>query len=230
MKVLDLFSGVGGFSLGLERAGMKTVAFCESDTFCQKVLAKHWPDVPIYKDARVFDGELFDGVDIICGGFPCQPFSTAAAGKNPQDTLSKEFFRIVREASPSYVLAENVSKKAFNNQTIKSLIDMEYRIELRNIKANEIGAPHERSRWWLCAYPYHKSELPSAIDAEMAKLPKLAQSVWGWENYARTIRVSNGVSYRVDRLRAIGNALVPDIPEVIGRAIMQIQDAKEGLK
>ena len=73
MKVLDLFSGIGGFSLGLERAGMETVAFCEIDPFCQKVLKKHWPNVPIYDDVRSLD---YDGpVDLICGGYPCQPFS-----------------------------------------------------------------------------------------------------------------------------------------------------------
>ena len=112
MRVLDLFSGIGGFSLGLERAGMKTIAFCEQDEYCQKVLKKHWPDVPIHNDIRELDGTQYRGaVDVVCGGFPCQPFSQAGkrAGKDDDRDLWPEMFRIIREVQPARVIGENVA-------------------------------------------------------------------------------------------------------------------------
>ena len=228
MKVLDLFSGIGGFSLGLERAGMETVAFCEIEPFCQKVLHKHWPDVPIYDDIKELtnDGLKADGItdiDLICGGYPCQPFSTAAAGKNPPDLLSGEMLRLVGEIRPGYVIAENTEKKAFSEAFIYQLRKLGYEIIPKCIGAHEIGADHERSRWWLCAYTHHKGELSFTIDAEMARMSKVCASVWSADSYSRAVRVPNGVSRKMDRnrLKALGNAVVPQIPELIGRAIME---------
>jgi len=101
MKVLDLFSGIGGFSLGLERAGFETVAFCEFDKHAQKVLKKHWPDVPIYDDVRLLDGKQFRGsVDVVCGGFPCQDLSVAGKRKGfegERSSLYVEMLRIISE-------------------------------------------------------------------------------------------------------------------------------------
>lgn len=89
MKVLDLFSGIGGFSLGLEAAGMETVAFCEKDSFCRKVLQQHWPDVPVYEDVRALDGRAYRGsVDVVCGGFPCQPSQLQDSSKARQMTVT----------------------------------------------------------------------------------------------------------------------------------------------
>src|ERR1700753_2144421 len=111
MRVLDLFSGIGGFSLGLERAGHQTVAFCEIDPFCRKVLKKHWPDVPIHEDITMLDGKQYAGrVDIICGGFPCQDLS--AAGKRTgiegkRSGLWSHYARIISEIRPKYVIVEN---------------------------------------------------------------------------------------------------------------------------
>ena len=113
MKVLDLFSGIGGFSLGLERAGMETIAFCEFDKKAQLVLKKHWPDVPIYDDVRKLNGRQFEGqsIDLICGGFPCQPFSVAGnrQGKEDDRHLWPEYLRLIQEIRPRWIIGENVT-------------------------------------------------------------------------------------------------------------------------
>jgi DNA (cytosine-5)-methyltransferase 1 len=111
MYVLDLFSGIGGFSLGLERAGMRTAAFCEIDAYCQRVLARHWPGVPIHSDIRQLDGSQYAGaVDLVCGGYPCQPFSAAGKQQGEADPrhLWPEMRRVIREARPRWVVCENV--------------------------------------------------------------------------------------------------------------------------
>jgi DNA (cytosine-5)-methyltransferase 1 len=114
MNVLDLFSGIGGFSLGLERTnGFKTIAFCEIDPFCRKVLAKHWPGIPIFDDITKLNRGDLDGigeVDVICGGFPCQPVSCAGKRKGDRDErwLWPEFYRVVCLVKPRWVLVENV--------------------------------------------------------------------------------------------------------------------------
>src|SRR5574343_241000 len=109
MRVLDLFSGIGGFSLGLERTGgFKTIGFCEIDPFCQKVLKKHWPGVPIYDDVRTLTGIT---ADVISAGFPCQDISSAgrmAGIGGDRSGLWKEGARIVCEIRPRYLLVENV--------------------------------------------------------------------------------------------------------------------------
>jgi len=115
MNVLDLFSGIGGFSLGLERAGHKTVAFCEYDDKCRQVLTKHWPDIPKYTDVRQLTGEQLErdgieSIELICGGFPCQPFSVAGnrAGTTDDRHLWPEYLRLIQEIKPRWVIAENV--------------------------------------------------------------------------------------------------------------------------
>src|SRR5580698_3958241 len=113
MNVLDLFSGIGGFSLGLEAAGMRTVAFCERDSFCQKVLRHHWPGTPCHSDIRELDAGQYRGsVDVICGGFPCQdisPMGKRAGIYGCQSGLWTEFFRTIREIRPRFVIVENSS-------------------------------------------------------------------------------------------------------------------------
>lgn len=161
MNVLDLFSGIGGFSLGLERAGMKTAAFCEIEKFPQAVLRKHWPDVPIYDDIRTLTAERLeqDGIgtiDVICGGFPCQPFSSAGrrAGKEDNRDLWPEMFRIIQECQPTWVIGENVAN--FVNmefeRTAVNLEDEGYEVQPIIIPACGVGLPHKRDRVWIIAY------------------------------------------------------------------------------
>ncbi len=106
-----MFSGIGGFSLGLERAGMETVAFCEIDPFCQGILRQHWPDVPIYNDVTMLKGADIGKVEVICGGFPCQDISTSGKHKGIEAARSglwAKYHRLIGEIQPQYVIVENV--------------------------------------------------------------------------------------------------------------------------
>lgn len=162
LKVLDLFSGIGGFSLGLERAGMETVAFCEIDEHCHKVLNKHWPDIPIHSDVKKLKGKNFKNVDVICGGFPCQDISVAGQkkgfkhdGKRTRSGLWEEFKRIIKEVEPRYAIIENVAnlRNIGLNQVIKDLWSIGYGCEWHIISARSVGACHLRERLWIIAYP-----------------------------------------------------------------------------
>ncbi len=162
LRVLDLFSGIGGFSLGLERAGMQTVAFCEIEPFARRVLAKHWPKVPIYGDVRELTADALrrDGitVDVICGGFPCQDVSLAGkrVGIEGERTgLWREFRRLIGELRPRYVLAENVPGILSSGAgvVLGDLAALGYNALWECIPASALGAPHRRDRWWLVAHP-----------------------------------------------------------------------------
>ena len=157
MKVLDLFSGIGGFSLGLEGAGMETVAFCEKDSFCRKVLAQHWPNVPIHEDIRDLDGQSYWGtVDVVCGGFPCQPFSVAGLrqGKDDDRHLWPEMLRVIRECQPRWVIGENVS--GFIRMALDDVCaDLEregYEVRTVVLPACAVDARHRRDRVWIVGY------------------------------------------------------------------------------
>lgn len=161
MNVLDLFSGIGGFSLGLERAGMKTVAFCEINDYCQRVLAKNFPARPIFSDIRTLTKESLSGiginsVDLVCGGFPCQPFSIAGKKRATQDDrdLWPEMFRVIAETRPTWVIGENVANFVGLAFT-RSKLDLEslgYTVRPFIIPACAVGAQHRRDRVWILAY------------------------------------------------------------------------------
>jgi DNA (cytosine-5)-methyltransferase 1 len=224
LRVLDLFSGIGGFSLGLERTGgFETVAFCEIEPYCRAVLAKHWPNVPCYNDIRKL-GRLETRVDVVCGGFPCQAFSTASRGRRVAADLWPEMLRIIRLNRPGVVIAENVSEEAISNAA-KHLNGDGYSTHCSRISGVDAGADHQRDRWWAVAYADAESELRGAVDAEVAKLSEVCRGLWGPENYARAIRVSYGLPHRVDerrRIEALGNTVFPFIPEAIGRAVLSV--------
>ena len=162
LRVLDLFSGIGGFSLGLERTGgFETVAFCEIEAFPRKVLAKHWPDVPCYEDVRTLTAERLaaDGiaVDVICGGFPCQDISFAGLGAGLAGERSGMFYEIARligELEPGYVILENVGALLSRglDAVLGTLASLGYDAEWHCIPASAVGAPHRRDRVWIIAY------------------------------------------------------------------------------
>jgi DNA (cytosine-5)-methyltransferase 1 len=256
VNVLDLFSGIGGFSLGLERAGMRTVAFCELDPYCRRVLAKHWPDVPIFPDIRTLHGSDLPGpVDVVCGGFPCQDISLAGRGagiNGERSGLWTEFARIVGEVRPRYVLVENVAALLGRGmgRVLGDLAEIGYDAEWHCIPASAVGAPHRRDRVWIVAHPDGgclRGEHPDSanggaiqaqseqrvvrgsrggkgvVAAEYGRNRSAPDGVWFSESGIR--RVVDGIPYRVDRLRALGNSLVPQIAELIGRAILVEADS-----
>jgi DNA (cytosine-5)-methyltransferase 1 len=152
MKVIDLFSGIGGFSLGLEAVGFQTVQFVEQDPFCQKVLKHHWPHVPIHADIKTFDGKRHKDIGLICGGFPCQGFSVAGKQRGVEDDryLWPEMFRTIQDVEPSYVVGENVSG-IINLALDKVYADLEksYEVTIFNLPALAADALHRRERIFI---------------------------------------------------------------------------------
>ena len=163
MKILDTFAGIGGFSYAAEKliGGFETTQFIEIDPFCQKVLKKHWPHVPIHDDIRTFTAKPFQ-YQVITGGFPCQDISVAGLQKGiTEETRSGLFFelmRVIRMVRPQYVVLENVA--AILNRgldiVLRELSEAGYDAEWSVIPASSVGACHQRSRWWLVAYPNSK--------------------------------------------------------------------------
>lgn len=161
LKVLDLFSGIGGFSLGLDRTGgFETIAFCEIDPECQKVLNKHWPEVPLFVDVTTLSWKSsWDKIDVICGGFPCQDISVAGKQKGikngTRSGLWFEYKRLIGEIRPSYVIIENVAALRSNGlvTVLQDLWTLGYDAEWNIISARDIGACHLRERIWIIAYP-----------------------------------------------------------------------------
>ena len=155
MRLLDLFSGIGGFSYAAETliGGYQTVAFCEMDEFCQKVLKKHWPQVPIFDDVRTLDASRLGRIDIVTGGYPCQPFSQAGRRQGEQDErhLWPEMLRIIKSCQPRYVLAENVAGHVTMglDQVLTDLEDQGYTTRPIIVPACAKNAPHRRDRVWI---------------------------------------------------------------------------------
>jgi DNA (cytosine-5)-methyltransferase 1 len=300
MRVLDLFSGIGGFSIGLEKAGFETVAFCEIDKKARAVLKKHWPDVHIFEDVSQLTKEKLDehgiSVDVICGGFPCQDISVAGKGaglEGQRSGLWYEYHRLIKELTPQWVIIENVSalRSRGLDAVLRSLFEIGYDAEWHCIPASAVGAPHRRDRVWIISYPNpdsehrrSKSQFPydnsgekvcdelSGIRTALAHTDskrelqsegfKQNERRWiGYSSFQYDVthalraglerqwevsggvepeqqdfsntrwwavepnvgRVAHGVSGRVDRLKQLGNAVVPQIPELIGKAIMSVQ-------
>ncbi len=271
LKVLDLFSGIGGFSLGLERTGgFETVAFCEMDAFCTKILNKHWTNVPIFNDVRTITDEFKGSVDLICGGFPCQPFSVAGNKKGKEDDryLWPAMLNCIKVYRPSWVIGENVTGiiKMALDEAISSLEAEGYSVRTFVIPACATNAPHKRDRVWIVAYSYSEgkqSNFEHVIKSCEKKQGKLGrgcrkehifphstsqrsqgqgqseQSLYSKTNRKREAnnafcfginnqwavepdvgRVAHGVPDRVDRLKSLGNAVVPQVVAQIGHAIL----------
>lgn len=270
LNILDLFAGIGGFSLGLERTGgFKTVAFCEIEKKAQQVLRKNWPNTPIFNDVSTLTKDLIDetvgvSIDVIAGGFPCQDISTAGRGAGlagERSGLWFQFHRLIKEIQPRYAIIENVSalRSRGLEQVLWSLAEIGYDAEWHCIPASAIGAPHRRDRIWIVAYPSRvgrgqerpltgrcgegdiaegsvgsRSLLGGAVaNANCAYSEGRRLSSGAYEKYADAVsagwwetepsvgRVAYGLSGQSHRLKQLGNAVVPQIPQLIGQAILE---------
>ena len=278
-KHLDLFSGIGGFSLGLESTGgFETIAFCEIEKFPRKVLKKHWPHVKQYKDIKELTNEQLetDGIipiDIITGGYPCQPFSVAGRklGEKDKRHLWPEMFRLVKECKPTWVVGENVSGhiKLGLDTVLEDLESEGYSTRAFSISASSIGANHKRERVWILAnsrrtlrqgslfgeenenetgqedaYQFERSGSSSGngisntdsqrlqgLGTERELRESQEERSFGWERWWELEpdvgRVAHGIPKRVDRLKGLGNSLVPAIPFIIGNSILETEENNE---
>jgi DNA (cytosine-5)-methyltransferase 1 len=268
MRHGSLFSGIGGFDLAAQWMGWENVFQVEIDPFCQKVLAKNFPNVKRYGDIKEFKGQA-GSVDILSGGFPCQPFSTAGKRKGESDDryLWPEYLRIIREIKPAYVVGENVAGLVSmeDGKTLEGIFtDLEgegYQVESFIIPACGVGAWHRRDRIWIVANSGSSREarLPTdeinrcsgnnggertkilqnvpnsdsrRLEGASTKRERAKYVKWDireeskrrewWESEPNVGRVANGIPKRVDRLKGLGNAIVPQACFELFKAIDQL--------
>ncbi|WP_395175840.1 DNA cytosine methyltransferase [Roseibium alexandrii] len=256
LKILDLFSGIGGFSLGLERTGgFETVAFCEIEPWPQRILRKHWPDIPLYEDVRevtrdrlVADG--ITGIDILTGGFPCQDLSLSgrrAGIEGERSGLWSEVHRLIGELRPLYAVMENVwnllagpseQPGRWFGRVLADLAEVGYDAEWHCIPAAAVGADHHRERVWIIAYASEvgwlgdRSVFSKGTIIEPA--PRTPETVLHPVDYQRLldrgdlpdIRKDARLSGAVDRIGAVGNTVQVQIPQLIGEAILRTEREK----
>lgn len=227
LTVGSLFSGIGGIDLGLERAGMKVLWQVEIDEWCRAVLAKHWPDVERFEDVRGVGAGNLPRVDLIAGGFPCPVVSQAARGRNVAEWLWPEFARIVRELRPRYILVENVegllSRGRPFGEVLGDLASSGFDATWRVLRASDFGASHHRPRVWVVAYAHGLPEPDLSLNAEVVGVPEPRGAVRRWPDPPRGLGVADGIPARLDRLAGLGNAVVPQVVEWIGRRIVEAE-------
>jgi len=212
LNELALFAGAGGGILGGKLLGWRTIGAVEINVFCAERLMQrqnegHLLPFPIWDDVCTFDGRPWHRlVDVVSGGFPCQPFSTATHGHATATDFWPEMLRIVGEVKPKFIFAENVSAKAIA-KAAADCRSIGYKTETIGLSAKDLGADHIRKRYWLLAYSDVCDELRGNINAEASELPHLRAGVW--ETYPDESRMADGLANRVDRFHAIGNGQVP---------------------
>jgi DNA (cytosine-5)-methyltransferase 1 len=228
----SLFAGVGGIDLGLERAGMQCKWQVEINPFARAVLAKHWPEVPKHDDIRTFQP---NSVDVVAGGFPCQDISSVghrAGIDGARSGLWSEYLRVIRTIRPRFVIVENVAALLVRgmDRVCGDLASSGYDAEWDCFPAGAFGAPHQRDRVFICAYPTG-SGLQGCLQA--VSFNRKAGEGWNGEptrilsrdwyygsNVHRHTGMDDGIPDRVERIRGYGNAVVPQVAEYIGRCIV----------
>jgi DNA (cytosine-5)-methyltransferase 1 len=241
-RIAVLWHSTGGLKLGLEWAGLGPVKWqVEIDPFCRKVLAKHWPNVTRYEDIRNVGKHNLEPVDLICGGFPCQDISYAGKGaglSGERSGLWYEYARIIGEMEPRYVVVENVAALLNRGmrEVLGTLASLGYDAEWDVISASQLGAPHQRERVWIIAYPFQRmwkgGRLSNKINVE--------KLVCGWQaeevsslvcclrddciTNRRSLRSDDGFQEAIHRIECLGNAVVPQVAQVIGEMIKQFEE------
>jgi DNA (cytosine-5)-methyltransferase 1 len=272
LTVGSLFSGIGGLDLGLERAGMNVIWQSEIDPYACRVLKKHWPEVPNYGDIKAINWGDIVRPDVLCGGYPCQPFSNAGKRKGTDDPrhLWPWVRQAISELRPRYAILENVRGHLSMGglSVIGELASIGYDAEWRIVSAASVGANHRRDRLIIVAYPNNTRSHSAQINSANTRVNALGRArrcsanvanadsqgrnwnrltlrqetphtvftsrsthtQWdeitaNWETEPNVGRVANGVPSRVDRLRGLGNAVVPQVAEVIGRLVIEHSQA-----
>jgi len=206
----ELFAGIGGFSLGLERAGMTCKWQVEIEPYARAVLKKHWPEVPKHDDVRTFPPQGDYGVDLICGGFPCQDISVAGKGAGlagARSGLWYEYARIIGELRPRYVIVENVAALLARGMgtVLGDLSSLGYDAEWHVIPASAVGAPHRRERVWIVGV---RSRLGAEAHAPRSHANRLG-------SHRAEVNVVGGVELR-DEQDGFAGSLGEDVPDAIG--------------
>lgn len=228
----SLFSGIGGMDLGLERAGMQCKWQVEIDPFCQKVLAKHWPNVKRYGDIRAVDGNELERVDLIAGGFPCQDVSQIGlrrgTSNGTRSGLYRELLRIAGDVRPGLVLMENVTGLLVDGIgfVLSDLARMGLDAEWGVISACTFGAPHMRERVFIVANTQGEGRktgrLFSGAKTGFSQPAHVGPEAMGaWATEPGICGVVHGLTNRMDRVKGLGNAVVPQVAQWIGERIMQ---------
>ena len=235
---LDLFSGIGGFALAAQWAGFRTVAFCERELFCQFVLKKHWPEVPIHDDICKLDGAQYRGVDLLTGGFPCQPVSYSGKRKGKEDDrwLWPEMLGVISESKPRWVISENVDglDGLGLDDCISDLEALGYEVAPPlEIPAGALNAAQQRNRFWILANsngngletPPHEIELckqgrdqgANGHCGAMVRPPLLSpDELRALVSEPDFLGKSYGISGETHRIKSLGNAIVPQVAEMRG--------------
>jgi DNA (cytosine-5)-methyltransferase 1 len=228
----SLFAGIGGMDLGLERAGMECKWQVEIDSFCQKVLEKHWPNVKRYGDITKLDGSELGPVDLICGGFPCQDISNAGSGLGlvgRRSGLWYEMLRIISILRPRFVIVENVSALVNRGMgdVLGGLAQIGFDAEWDVMRSCEFRAPHMRPRLFIVAYaPKERRGRRRLVWSGPASLEAGGcnqEPVRSRTIEPRIPRVAYGVANRVDRVKSVGNSVDPEVAEWIGRRIVNAE-------
>ena len=236
MRMLDLFSGIGGFALAAKWVWgdeLDITGFCEIEKYAQKVLQKNFPGVPIYDDITKLNGKDFKNIDLITGGFPCQDISVAGKGagikEGTRSGLWFELWRIISEVRPRFALIENVPMLTIRGGTrvIADLAKIGYDCEWQVISAKQVGSWHKRERMWIITYSNKNEYTFNRKSRSRRKSRKLCRSnlrdLWDKNIPSDFVRISNGIPSRVDRLKGLGNSIVPQVAALIMERIKNVQ-------